>query len=85
MRSECTLFVTRYTLRATGLYRLGKPYWGFESLSLRHAVSTAERLRYVARAPRNKVIVAIANKPARIAWAVLFSGEVYQHQPVGTA
>ena len=29
-----------------------------------------------ARAPRNKVIVAIANKLARIAWAVLFSGEV---------
>ena len=38
-----------------------------------------------ARAPRNKVIVAIANKLARIAWAVLSSGEVYQHQPVGTA
>jgi transposase len=38
-----------------------------------------------ARAPRNKVIVAIANKLARIAWAVLFSGEVYQHQPVATA
>jgi transposase len=38
-----------------------------------------------ARAPRNKVIVAIANKLARIAWAVLSSGEVYQHQPIGTA
>ncbi len=38
-----------------------------------------------ARAPRNKVIVAIANKLARIAWAVLFRGEVYQHQPIGTA
>jgi transposase len=35
-----------------------------------------------ARAPRNKVIVAIANKLARIAWAVLFSGEAYKHQPV---
>jgi transposase len=37
-----------------------------------------------ARAPRNKVIVAIANKLARIAWAVLSRGEGYQHQPVGT-
>jgi len=34
------------------------------------------------RAPRNKVIVAIANKLARIAWAVLFSGNEYQHQPL---
>jgi transposase len=32
------------------------------------------------RAPRNKVIVAIANKLARIAWAVLSSGKDYQHQ-----
>lgn len=32
-----------------------------------------------ARAPRNKVIVAIANKLARIAWAVLFRGEEYRH------
>lgn len=30
------------------------------------------------RAPRNKVIVAIANKLARIAWAVLFRGVDYQ-------
>ena len=29
------------------------------------------------RAPRNKVIVAIANKLARIAWAVLFSGNEF--------
>jgi transposase len=35
-----------------------------------------------ARAPRNKVIVAIANKLARIAWAVLFRGEDYQHPAV---
>ena len=34
------------------------------------------------RAPRNKVIVAIANKLARIAWAVLSSGKQYQHQPL---
>ena len=31
-----------------------------------------------ARAARNKVIVAMANKLARIAWAVLFSGEHYR-------
>ncbi len=34
------------------------------------------------RAPRNKVIVAIANKLARIAWAVLSSGRDYRHQPL---
>ena len=34
------------------------------------------------RAPRNKVIVAIANKLARIAWAVLSSGKDYRHQPL---
>ena len=31
-----------------------------------------------ARAPRNKVVVAIANKLARIAWAVLFRGQDYR-------
>ncbi len=36
------------------------------------------------RAPRNKVIVAVANKLARIAWAVLSSGKQYQHQPLQT-
>jgi transposase len=36
-------------------------------------------------APRNKVIVAIANKLARIAWAVLSSGKDYQHQPLQSA
>ncbi len=38
-------------------------------------VSTA---MLAARAPRNKVIVAIANKLARIAWAVLARGQDYQ-------
>jgi transposase len=37
------------------------------------------------RAPRNKVVVAIANKLARIAWAVLSSGKDYQHQPLQMA
>jgi transposase len=41
--------------------------------------------RLAARAPRNKVIVAIANKLARIAWVVLSSGNEYQHQPVAAA
>jgi transposase len=41
--------------------------------------------RLAARAPRNKVIVAIANKLARIAWAVLSSGKDYQHQPLQAA
>ena len=38
--------------------------------------------RLAQRAPRNKVIVAIANKLARIAWAVLSSGKDYRHQPL---
>jgi transposase len=36
--------------------------------------------RLAQRAPHNKVVVAIANKLARIAWAVLSSGHDYQHQ-----
>ena len=38
--------------------------------------------RLAQRAPHNKVIVAIANKLARIAWAVLSSGQDYRHQPL---
>ena len=41
--------------------------------------------RLAQRAPRNKVIVAIANKLARIAWAVLSSGKDYRHQPLQPA
>jgi len=37
------------------------------------------------RAPRNKVVVAIANKLARMAWAVLSSGQEYRHQPLQLA
>jgi transposase len=36
--------------------------------------------RLAQRAPRNQVVVAIAHKPARIAWAVPSSGKHYQHQ-----
>ena len=35
-----------------------------------------------ARTTRNKVIVALANKLARIAWAVLFKAEAYRHAAV---
>jgi len=38
--------------------------------------------RLAQRAPRNNVVVAIANKLARMAWAVLSSGQDYQHQPL---
>ena len=37
------------------------------------------------RAPRNKVIVAVANKLARIAWAVLSSGNEYRAAAVAAA
>jgi transposase len=38
-----------------------------------------------ARAPRNVLIVAMANKLARIAWAVLSTGEDYRALPNPTA
>src|SRR5579864_6918002 len=38
--------------------------------------------RLAQRAPHNKVVVAIANKLARIPWAVLSSGRNYRHQPL---
>jgi transposase len=41
--------------------------------------------RLAQRAPRNKVVVAIANKLARMAWAVLSSGKEYRHQPLQPA
>jgi transposase len=37
------------------------------------------------RAPRNKVIVAVANKLARIAWAVLATGSEYRNAAVTAA
>jgi transposase len=37
------------------------------------------------RAPRNKVVVAVANKLARIAWAVLARGEEYRNAAVAAA
>jgi len=41
--------------------------------------------RLAQRAPRHKVVVAIANKLARMAWAVLSSGKEYRHQPLRLA
>jgi transposase len=41
--------------------------------------------RLAQRAPRNKVVVAIANKLARMAWAVLSSGKDYRLQPLQPA
>jgi transposase len=37
------------------------------------------------RAPRNKVVVAVANKLARIAWAVLSSGNEYRNTAIAAA
>jgi transposase len=37
------------------------------------------------RRPRKLVAVALANKTARIAWAMMRSGEAYRHQPVADA
>jgi transposase len=37
------------------------------------------------RAPRNKVVVAVANKLARIAWAVLSTGEEYRNTAIAAA
>ena len=41
--------------------------------------------RLAERAPHNKVVVAIANKLARMAWAVLSSGKEYRYQPLPAA
>jgi transposase len=41
--------------------------------------------RLAQRAPRNKIVVAIANNLARMAWAVLSSGKEYRHQPLQPA
>ena len=37
------------------------------------------------RVPRNKAVVAVANKLARIAWAVLASGNEYRNLAVAAA
>ena len=42
-------------------------------------------LRLLARKPRKVVAVALANKMARMVWAMMTSGEVYRRQPSGAA
>jgi transposase len=54
----------------------------FVSRQVRHRRIPAVGASAGQRAPRNKVVVAIANKLARIAWAVLSSGRNYRHQPL---
>jgi transposase len=39
----------------------------------------------LSRKPRKLAAVALANKMARIAWAVMTNGEVYRHAPAGAA
>jgi transposase len=59
---------------------------GARAVLLRVKYDTAGLGRWVeqlaARTARNKVIVAIANKLARITWAVLAKGVEYQHAPL---
>lgn len=52
---------------------------GLEACSGAHFLGRALRQQgHEARAPRNVLVVAMANKLARIAWAVLSSGEDYR-------
>ena len=47
---------------------------------------TSEWLRQLlSRKPREVVAIVLANKMARIAWAVMTSGEVYRHPPADAA
>ena len=58
---------------------------------IRHAsradskLATAWLRQLLSRKPRKLAAVALANKMARIAWAVMTSGEVYRHLPAATA
>jgi len=55
---------------------------------IRHAtrsgskLATSWLLKLLRRRPRKLAAVALANKMARIAWAIMTSGEAYRHQPV---
>jgi transposase len=78
-----------------GITKRGNPY--LRKLFVHGARAVLLRVRYdtggfgqwvhrlAERAPRNKVIVAIANKLARIAWVVLSSGNEYRHPPLAAA
>jgi transposase len=58
---------------------------------IRHAtrpgskLATSWLLNLLQRRPRKLAAVALANKMARIAWAIMTSGEVYRRQPVSAA
>jgi transposase len=55
---------------------------------IRHATRPGSKLatnwllKLLQRRPRKLAAVALANKMARIAWAIMTSGEAYRHQPV---
>jgi transposase len=44
-------------------------------------LATEWLLKLLQHKPRKLVAVALANKMARIAWAMMTSGETYRHQP----
>jgi transposase len=48
-------------------------------------LATAWLRQLLSRKPRKLAAVALANKMARIAWAVMTSGEVYRHPTAGAA
>ena len=54
---------------------------------IRHAsregskLATAWLCQLLSRKPRKLAAVALANKMARVVWAVMTSGEVYRHPP----
>jgi transposase len=48
-------------------------------------LATEWLLKLLQRRPRKLVAVALANKMARIAWAMMTSGEAYRRQPVADA
>jgi transposase len=60
-------------LGATSVIKVAKPG---------HKNSSAWLLELLARKPRKLVAVALANKMARIVWAMMTSGEAYRPQPV---
>ena len=44
--------------------------------------ATAWLLQLLERRPRKVAVIALANKMARIIWAMMARGEAYRHQPV---
>jgi transposase len=51
----------------------------------RNRLATEWLLKLLQHKRRKLVAVALANKMARIAWAMMTSGETYRHQPVADA